>query len=149
MPCSDTSNFAKPFVSLARELLRSPTVGNTLESMTLGDSNNVHTLILLEDCRNLYWFLEESLTELNLIGNGTAVKLNLHQVRLLLAETSLPDLSVGKDTNNSAIFADTFEFASDGLATILSMLLGVACEGLFLRPIPVLVEATFNFVRKM
>jgi len=117
--------------------------------MALGDGNNVHTLILLEDCRNLYWFLEESLTELNLIGNGTAVKLDLHQVRLLLAETSLPDLSVSKDTNNSAIFADTFEFAGDGLATILGVLLGVTGESLFLRSIPVFVEATLNFVRKM
>ena len=51
---------------------------------------------------------------------------------LLLAQTSLADLSVGKNADDSAVLADALELTISRLATILSVLLGVAGEGLFL-----------------
>lgn len=149
MPGTDASNLAETLVSLARKLLGTPTVGNTLEAMTLGDGNNIDDLVLLKDRGNLHRLLEETMGELNLVGDRATVDLDLHEVGFLLAKTSLPDLGVGENTDNSAVFADTFKFAGDRLSTILSVLLSVPGEGLLLRAVPVFVEATLELVGKM
>ena len=149
MPCSDTSDLAKTLVCLTGKLLGTPTVGNTLETVTLRYGNNIHTLVLLEHARNLDGLLEQSLSKLDLVGDRATVDLDLHKVGLLLGETGLADLGVGEDTDDSAVFADTLDLAGDGLSTILSVLLGVPCEGLLLRAVPVLVEATLDLVGKM
>ena len=149
MPCTNTTNLAETLVSLARKLLGSPTVGDTLETVALGDGNNIDVLVLLEDGRDADGLLEETLSELDLVGNRSTVDLDLHEVRLLLLQASLPDLGVGEDTDDSAVLADTLEFTGNGLAAILSMLLRVASESLLLRPVPVLVEATLDFIRQM
>lgn len=144
MPSTDTANLAETFVSLARKLLGAPAVGDTLESVTLGDSNDIDVLVLLEDGGDLDVLLKEALGEGDLVGNGATIELDLHKVGLLLLKTGLADLGVGKDTDDSAVFADALELASNGLAAILSVLLGVAGEGLLLRAVPVLVEATLD-----
>jgi hypothetical protein len=57
---------------------------------------------------------------------------------------------VGKDTDDGAVLGDALKLASDGrLGSRLGVLLGVLGEGLFLRPVPVLVEATLDLVRKV
>jgi hypothetical protein len=149
MPSTDTTNLAETLVSLARQLLGSPTMSNTLESMTLGHSNNIDVLILLEKRSDLHGLLEETLGELDLVSDGTSVDLDLHEVGLLLMQAGLPDLCVSKDTDDGAVFADALEFTSDALARVLSVLLGVAGEGLLLRTVPVLVEATLDLVGEM
>jgi hypothetical protein len=146
MPCTDTSDFAKTLVGLPGELLGTPTVGNTLETVTLGDGNNIDHLILLEKTRNLDRLLEQTLCELDLVCDRATVNLNLHEVCLLLAETGLADLGVGEDTDNGAVFANTLELTSSRLATIFCVLLGIASEGLLLRTVPVLVEATLDLI---
>lgn len=149
MPSTDTSDFTETLVRLSWEFLGSPTVSNTLESMTLSDGNNIDTLILLEHGANLDRLLEQTLRELNLVGDGSTVDLNLHQVSLLLGKAGLPDLGVSQNTNDSAVFANAFEFTGDRFSAVLSMLLGIPGEGLLLGTVPVLVEATFDFVGEM
>ena len=149
MPCTDTSDLAETLVGLARQLLGTPTVGNTLKSVTLRYGNDIDDLILLENGADGYRLLEETMGEVDLIGNRTTIDLNLHEMCLLLAETGLADLSVGKDADNSAVLADTLELTGDGLATVLGVLLGVAGEGLLLRAVPVLVEPTLDLVGKV
>jgi hypothetical protein len=147
VPRSDTGDLTKTLVGLARKLLGSPTVGNTLESVTLGDTDDVDVLVLLEDRRNVDGLLEVGLGELDLVGDGTSVDLDLHKVGLLLGEAGLADLGVGEDTDDSAVLADALELAGDrGLGALLSVLLGILGEGLLLRPVPVLVEATLDLV---
>lgn len=146
MPCTNTSNFAKTLVSLARKLLGTPTVGDTLETVTLGDSDNINTLVLLEDGRDLDRLLEEAVCKVDLVGDRTTVNLDLHKVCFLLTETRQANLSVCEDTDDSTVFADTLEFASRGLAAVLGVLLGVTSERLLLRAVPVLVEPTLNCV---
>ena len=136
-------------MSLARQLLGSPTVGDTLKSMTLGHSDNVDVLILLKDGGNLDRLLEELVAEVDLVSNRTTVELNLHEMSLLLGEAGLADLGVRKDTDNSAVLANALELTSDGLAAILGVLLGVASEGLLLGAVPVLVEATLELIGEM
>jgi hypothetical protein len=48
MPFTDTSDLAQTFVGLSQQLLGSPLVGDTLESVTLGNGDNIDTFVLLE-----------------------------------------------------------------------------------------------------
>ncbi len=68
---------------------------------------------------------------------------------LLLAELELSDLSVGNDTDNSAVLADSVQLAGNGVGLILSDLLGVLGEGLLLGAVPVLVEASQDFLTQV
>ena len=114
MPGTNTSNLSETFVCLSRKLLGSPSAGDTGESVTLGDSDNINHLILLEDGADLDWLLEETVTELNLVGDASTVDLDLHQVGLLLLERGLADLGVGEDTDDGAVLLDALEFTGDG-----------------------------------
>lgn len=148
MPGTDTSNLAETLVCLARQLLCSPTSSNTLESFTLGDSNDIDHLIGLEQIADGDLLLKVRLGPFDLVGDGATVDLNLHKVSLLLLERSLADLSVCKNADNGSVFLDTLELTSNRLCT-LCMLLGITSESLSLGAVPVLVEATLDFVREM
>jgi len=49
MPRADTSHFAETFVRLARQLLHVPTGDDALDSVTLGDADDVDHFVLRED----------------------------------------------------------------------------------------------------
>ena len=149
MPRADTSDLPQTLVRLARQLLRSPPTSNTLETVTLSDSNAVNHLILLEDGADFNGLLKQAVRELNLVRDAAAVDLDLHQVRLLLLERRLADLRVCEDTDDGAVLLDAFELAGDRAAGRLGVLLGVFGEGLLLRLVPVLVEAALDLVAQM
>lgn len=149
MPSANTSDLAQTLVRLAREFLGTPSAGDALESMAFGDGDAVNHLVLLEDGGNLDRLLEECMTKVDLVGDGAAIDLDLHQVGLLLLEWGLANLGVGKDANDSAVLLDTLEVAGDALAALLGMFLRVLGEGLLLAAVPVLVEASLEFVGKM
>lgn len=149
VPCTNTGNFAETLVSLAGKLSCAPTMSNSLETVTLGDSDDVDNFILLEYGSDIDWLLEQAVGELDLVSNGATVNLNFHEVGFLLAEACLANLGVCKDTDDGAVFADAFELASSRLAAILCMFLCVASESLLLGTVPVLVETTLDLVRKM
>ena len=104
---------------LPRQLLGAPAVGNTLEAVTLRNTDSVNDLVLLEDAVDVDGLLEEALRELDLVRDAAAVDLDLHQVRLLLTETSLANLGVREHTHDSAVLADTLELALNRLAAVL------------------------------
>jgi hypothetical protein len=149
VPGTDTSNLAETLVSLARKLLGTPTAGNTLETVTLGDGNDIDHLVLLEDGVDLDGLLEEVAGEVNLLGNGATVDLDLHKVGLLLLERSLADLGVSEHTDDSAVLLNALKVAGDGGAVLLRVLLGVLGESLLLALVPVLVEATLDLVAQV
>ena len=60
MPCTDTGDLAETLVRFTRQLLRSPPVSDTLESMTLRDRNDIDDLVLLEDRADLDRFLKQT-----------------------------------------------------------------------------------------
>ena len=109
MPGTDTSNLSETLVSFSWELLGSPSVSDTLETVALGDSDNIDVLVLFEDGGDINGLLEEIVGVFNLVGDGSTVHLNLHEMSLLLAQASLADLSVGKNTDDSAVFADALQ----------------------------------------
>jgi hypothetical protein len=107
MPSTDTSDLAETLVCLSRQLLRSPSSSDTLESMTLGDANDINDLILFKYGCHRDLLLEQAVRERNLVRNATTVYLNFHQVGLLLLQTGLACLSVGQYAHDGAVFADT------------------------------------------
>jgi len=115
MPSSDTSDLTETFVSLTRKTGGSPTSGDALETLTLGDSDHVDHLVLLKDGRDVDRLLKEADTEGDLLRNCASIDLNLHQVGLLLAEVELADLGMDKKTNNGAAAADALEVLLDGV----------------------------------
>ena len=149
MPGTNTSDLAQTFVRLARKLLGTPAAGDTLEAVTLGDSDAVDHLVLLEDGVDLDRLLEETVCELDLVLDGATVDLHLHEMCLLLFERSLADLGVGEDADDGAVLLDTLEVASDALARLFCVLLRVLGERLLLALVPVLVESSLQLVREM
>ena len=149
MPGTDTSDLAETLVGLARELLGTPTVGDTLETVTLRHRDDIDDLILLEHAGDLHGLLEQAVREFDLVRDRATVDLDLHEVSLLLGETGLADLGVGENTDNGAVLANALELASNRLSTILGVLLGVAGEGLLLGAVPVLVEPTLDGIGEM
>lgn len=149
MPSTNTGNLTETLVSLARKLGGTPTAGDTLETVTLGDGNDIDHLVLLEDGVDLDGLLEEVAGEVNLVGNSTTVDLDFHKVGLLLLERSLADLGVGEHTDDSAVLLDALKVAGDGSTALLGVLLGVLGESLLLALVPVLVEATLDLVTQV
>src|SRR5687768_17005199 len=86
MPGADTGDLAETLVRLSRELLGAPAGGDTVVTVTLGDGDHVNDLVLLEDGVDGDGLLEEAVAEVDLVGDGAAVDLDLHQVGLLLLE---------------------------------------------------------------
>jgi len=146
MPSSDTGDLSETSVGLPGKPGNTPSVSNTLSSVTRGDSDNVDDLVLLEDAPDIDGLLEVALGELELVGYGSSVDLDLHQVRLLLLQTSLPDLSVGQDPDDGTVLPDPLDLSGDGRTVVLRVLLGVLGEGLLLGPVPVLVEPPLELI---
>jgi len=113
MPGTNTGDLSETLVCLSRKLLGSPSAGDTGETVTLGDGDDINHLILLEDGADLNWLLEETVTELDLVGNASSVDLNFHQMGLLLLERSLADLGMGENTDDSAVLLDALELTGD------------------------------------
>ncbi len=56
---------------------------------------------------------------------------------------------MSKDTDDSAVFLDALEFASNRSTLVVGVLLGVLGESLLLRSVPVLVESSSQLVAEM
>ena len=149
MPSTDTSDLTQTLVSLTRKLLGTPTGSDTLETVTSSNGNHVNHLVLLENGVDGDGLLEEVVAEVDLVGDGTTVDLDLHEVGLLLLERGLADLGVGEDADDGAVLLHALELAGDGSAAGLGVLLGVLGEGLLLALVPVLVEAALELVAQM
>ena len=92
------------------ELLGSPTVGNTLETVTLCNGDDIDVFALFEDSGDLNGFLEKPASVVDLVGDGPSVHLDLHEMSLLLAQTYFSNLGVGKNADDSTVFADALKF---------------------------------------
>lgn len=157
MPSSDTSDLAETLVSLARQLLGVPTAGNTLVTVTLGDTDAVDHLVLVEDLFNWDLLLEVFASPVDLLGDGTSVDLDFHDLSLLVAVVQDLDLkrkmiineitidnivketylSVGNDADDRAVLLDLGQIGIDGLlAFFILPFLGVLSESLLLGFVP-------------
>lgn len=149
VPGTDTGNLAQTLVGLARQAASAPTSGDTLETVTLGNTNDVNVLVLFEDASNSDFLFEVSKGPVDLLFNGTTVELDFHQVSLLLADGGLADLSVSQDTDDSGVLLQLFQGSSDGSTTFSSVLGSVLGEGELLGLLPVLVEAALDIISQV
>lgn len=149
VPSTNTGDLTQTLVSLAGQLGGTPTGGDTGETVTLGDGDDINHLVLLEDGIDIDGLLEEVAGEVDLVGDGATVDLDLHKVGLLLLDRSLADLGVGEHTDDSAVLLDALKLAGDGGTGALGVGLGVLGEGLLLGLVPVLVEATLDLIAQV
>jgi hypothetical protein len=137
VPSTDTGDLSETSMGLSGKLLGTPSSGNTLVTVTLGDGDDIDNLVLLEDRRDLDLLLEVGSGKLDLVGDGSTVDLDLHEVGLLLLETGLGELSVAEDSDDGTVLLDSLHLSADRLAVVLRELLGVSGEGLLLGSVPV------------
>ena len=86
MPGTNTGNLAQTLVSLAWQATSTPTSSDTLETVTLGDTNDVNVFVLFKDTSNGNFLFKVAEGPVNLLFNATTVQLDFHQVSLLLAD---------------------------------------------------------------
>lgn len=149
VPSTNTGDLTQTLVSLAGQLGGAPTGGDTGETVTLGDGDDINHLVLLEDGVDVDGLLEQVAGEVNLVGDLATVDLDLHKVGLLLLDGGRADLGVGEHTDDSAVLLDALKLAGDGGTAGLGVLLGVLGESLLLALVPVLVEATLDLVTQV
>lgn len=146
VPSTDTGDLTETTVGLARKTGNTPTRDDTRVTLTLGNGDQVNALVLLKDRGDVDGLLEVGLGELDLVGDRATVDLDLGKVGLLLRETGEVELGVGEDADDGGVLLDALKLAGDRSTVVLGVLLGVAGEGLLLRLVPVLVEATLDLV---
>lgn len=92
MPGTNTGNLTQTLVGLAGQFLGMPTGSDTLETLTLGDTNAIDHFVLAEDIADGDGLFQVFLNPFNLIFNGTTVQLDFHNMGLLLALLDQTDL---------------------------------------------------------
>jgi len=143
MPGTNTSDLAKTFMGLPWQLLGMPTGGHTLESFSLGDTNDVDHFVFGKDLLDGDLLFEVLTGKVDLIGDGSTVQLDFHNMSLLLTAFQKSLLGVTDHTDNLAILLDLRQVLFDLLfAHIVFPLKAGFSKGLLFRFAPVLVEAT-------
>lgn len=148
VPSTNTGNLSQTSVGLSWQLLGTPSVGDTLETVTLGDGNDIDHLVLLENRVDGDGLLKVLLGPVDLVLDGTTVDLDLSEVGLLLGQWGLLDLGVDQSSDDGGVLGDSGQLTVD-LLTVLRVLGGVLGESLLLGLVPVLVESSSDFLRKV
>jgi len=143
MPGADTGDLAETLVRLPGQLLGVPPGRDTLESLSLGDANQVDHLVLGEDVHDGDSLLEHSVGVVDLVGHGSAVQLDLHDVGLLLTLAQQLLLSVGNQPHHLAVLLDLGQVLLDlFLADLILPLEASLGEGLLLGLGPIVSVPT-------
>lgn len=151
MPSSDTSDLSVTSVRFLLQVSNTPSLDNTSETLTLGNTNNVDEFVLVEDLINSDFFFEKSVSEVNLISNSfSTVDLDFKDVVLLLSEVFKEvHLSVTDGSDNGTVFGESVElnFDSFGVLAVFSLIVG---ESLFvLGAHPVFIESSKSSLVQM
>ena len=111
----------------------------TFESFALGHSDAIYHLVLSKDLLDRNFLLEVFASKVDLVGDGSTVQLDLHNVRLLLATTKQFLLRVADHADHLAVLLHLGQIFLDLLLSgiVLPLLAGLG-ERLLLRLRPVL-----------
>lgn len=133
MPSSNTSDFSPTSVRFLLEVAGSPSLHDTGETFTLGDTNDINGLVLSEDLIDLDFLFEVLEAEVNLGSNIlSTVDLDFEDIVSLLSEVfHQVHLSVGDDSHDSAVLFDSVEL-SLGLLGVLGNFSLIVGEGFLL-----------------
>jgi len=130
MPSSDTSYSSPTSMCLLLQMFNTISLDHTSNSLTLGNTNHVDVLILLEHLINSNFLLQQSFGIIYLLFNCSTINLDFENVILLLSEVQFVHLGVSNNSNNLAIFDNSLELNLDVLAILI--LLGMLSESLLL-----------------
>ena len=146
MPSSDTSDLANTSMGASLQSFNSESLDDTLHTLTSGNSDGIDALRVGEDLRDLDLLLEFLVSEIDLIGNSSTVKLDFQNVSLHLSEVELINLTGANNTDSNAVFLHAFKVSLDGLgvAIILLEALTVVLESGLFGSVVVLVETSLN-----
>ncbi len=150
MPSSNTSDFSVTSVGLLLEMSHTPSLHDTGKSFTLGHTNDVNDLILSKDVIDSDFLLEETVSEVDLIGDSlSSVDLDLEDVVLFLSDV-LDEVVLGvhDGSNNCAVFFNSVQLDFNFLGILGSFCL-IAAEGFLFGVNPVLVEPSEGSLIKM
>jgi len=144
MPGPDTTDFSQTSMGLSWELSDTPSLGDTGETFTLGNTNNIKNFTILENLVDFQFFLEVSFNKIDFVSSGAAVNLDFHQVSFFGSQIFLEmDLGVAKGSDGGAEFFDSVFVV--GLVVFLGNVFG---ESLLLRSVPVFVHSSLELVGK-
>lgn len=123
-------------------MLNTVSLHDTLEPFTLGHSEHVDHLVLVEHRVDLHFFLKVVIGEVHLLLGRTSVDLDLEHVVLLLSQLGESlHLSADNGAHHGTVLSDSVQGHIDGFL-FLFVFLGIFGEGFFLGVHPVLVESS-------
>lgn len=148
MPGTNTGDLSETLVSLSGELLGVPSAGDTVVTSTLGDTDNVDHLGLVEDGVDGDLLFEVVGSPVDLLGDVVStVDLDLDNVSLLLSKRKTLHLGVADGSDGLGVLLDHSDISLDGLLAILRLpSLGSLGEGLLLGVVPASVESSLCLV---
>jgi len=149
MPCANASNLSETTVCLAWQACASPTCDDTMETVTLGCTDDVNHFVVIEDGRDRKRLLKHLHDKVDLVSHRTTIDLDLLDVCFLLANLDLGHLGVADSADDLAILLGAVDLSLHWHGLILgglSVTLGVLCEGLLLALVPILVEAALDLI---
>jgi len=142
MPSSDTSDLSETSMGLSGQSLGSESGGDTFVSLTLGNTEDVNHLILVDNLGDSDFLLEVLSGEVDLLSDVATVDLDFEDVSSLLSKVELIQLGVDDNSDNLAVFLDSVELAGDVL--LVAPLLSVLGESLLLGVHPVFIESSLE-----
>lgn len=142
MPRSDTSDSSVTSMGFLGKMLDSVSLDNTLGSFSLGDSHDIHVLILLENTVDGDFLFEQSSGEINLLGYISSIDLDFHDVVLLLSKVQFVHLGGSNHSDNSGVLSNSVKFHIDGFVLFVLMFLRVFGESFLLAAHPILIESS-------
>jgi len=122
MPRSDTSDFTETSVSLTVKTRATESLDGADHTLTAGNANSINDLVHVEDLADFDFLLELAIGEVDLIGEGATVDLDLHDVSLVLAEVELANLGGGENAHDRAVLLDAVEVTVDRALLLLTKL---------------------------
>jgi len=149
MPGTDTGDLPATSMRFTLETLDIESADDTHGTVTLGDTDAIDALALLEDLTNADLLLELAVSPVDLSGDVATVNLDLKKVSLVLTESELADLRGAENADDGGVFLNALKITGVmSLAGLLGLVLPVDVlgESLLLGVHPVLVEATLDVV---
>jgi len=137
MPSTDTTDLSETSMGLSGESLSTESGSDTFVTLTLGNTENINHFVLVDNLGDSDFLFEVLSGEIDLLSDGTTINLDFEDVSLLLSEVELIQLGVDDDSDDLAVFLDSFDLSIDVLG--VRPLLGVLGESLLLGVHPVLV----------